>query len=103
MTIATKKHVSASLLCMRPTFRKWFCDVAVVVSKLYCTNLIFVEPVFKIRRKYYQDMILMQELLRVNYSIAGYEMFLFRQDNAPTHCPRLLCHVSPHSFILICG
>jgi len=95
-------HVSTGLLlCMRPTFMKWVCNVAVAVSKLSCTNIIFAKRGFKISRQYYQDMILMQELLPVIYSIAE-DVFLFRQDNAPTHCPRLLCHDTPHSLILIC-
>jgi len=35
--------------------------------------------------QYYQDMLLMQELLPAVPSIAG-DMFVFQQDNAPVHC-----------------
>jgi len=48
----------------------------------------------------------MQELLPVICSIAG-DVFVFQQDNAPTHCAHdtveLLCHETPetpHSLIV---
>jgi len=70
------------------------------VSKLGYTNLIFIEFAQINRRQYYQEVLLMQELLQVNCSIAG-DAFVFQQDNAPTHCAHdmveLLCCETPHS------
>ena len=62
--VATKKRdISASrLLRTRPTFSKSVM-VSVAVSKLSCTNLIFIEPGAKVNGKYYRDMLLMQQLL----------------------------------------
>lgn len=61
--------------------------VSVAVSKLGCTNLIFVEPGAKINGQYYRDVLLMQKLLPEISSIAG-DMFVFQQDNAPAHRAR---------------
>jgi len=58
--------------------------VSVVVSKLGYTNLIFIESGAVISRQYYREVSLVQELLPVICSIAG-NVFVFRQDNAPTH------------------
>jgi len=57
---------------------------ALAVSKLSCTDFIFVEPGVKINGQYYRDVLLMQ-LLPAICSIAG-DVFLFQQDNAPAHC-----------------
>jgi len=82
------------------------CKVSVVVLKLGYTNLIFSETGAKINRQYYGEVLLMQELLPVMCSIAG-DVFVFLQDNAPTHCThdtvKLLCHETPQSLIMICG
>ena len=79
---AKKRDVSASrLLRTRPTFSKSVM-VSVAVSKLGCTNLIFVDPGAKINGQYYRDVMLMQQLLPAIRSIAG-DMFVFQQDSAP--------------------
>jgi len=59
---------------------------AITVSKLGCTNLIFVEPWAKVNSQHYWDMLLMQVLPAI-HSIAE-DMFLFQQDNAPAHRAR---------------
>jgi len=58
--------------------------VSVAISKLGCTNLIFVEPGVKINGQHYRDVLLMQELLPAICSIAG-DVFVFQQDNTPAH------------------
>jgi len=83
--VATKKcNVSVSrLLRTRTTFSKSVgVMVSVAISKLGCTNLVFVEPKAKINGQYYRDMLLMQELLPAIRSIAG-DVFVFQQDNTP--------------------
>ena len=86
--VATKKRdISASrLLRTRPTFSKSVM-ISVAVSKLGCTNLIFVEPGARVNGQYYRDTLLMQQLLPAIRSIAG-EVFVFQQDNAPAHRAR---------------
>ena len=54
-----------------------------------CTSLIFVEPAAKIDRQYYQDVLLMRELLPAILSIAG-DVFVFQQVNAPAHYARFI-------------
>jgi len=70
----------------------------VTISKLGCTNLVFIKPGAKINGQYYRDMVLMQELLPVIRSIAG-DVFVFQQRNVPTHrarqTVRLLCRETP--------
>jgi len=61
---------------------------ALAVSKLGCTNLIFVvEPGAKLNGQYYRDVLLMQKLLPAIRSIAG-DVFVFQRDNAPAHRAR---------------
>jgi len=60
---------------------------AVKVSKLSCTNLIFIQPGAKLNGQYYRDMLLMQKLLPEIRSIAG-DVLVFQQDNAPAHRAR---------------
>ena len=74
--------------------------------KLGYTNLIFIEPGAKLNRQCYGESLLMHELLPVIYSIAG-DVFVFQQDNAPSHSTHdmieLLCHETPQSLVLSCG
>jgi len=81
--------------------------VSAVVLKLCKTNLIFTECAAKINRQYYQETLLMKELLRVICSTAG-EAFLClpaRQCTKTSHklmsydTVKLLCHEAPHSLI----
>ena len=82
-----KRDISARrLLCTHSTFSKSVM-VSVAVSKLGCTNLIFVEPGAKINGQYYRDVLLMQKLLPEIRSIAG-DVLVFQQDNAPAHRAR---------------
>jgi len=72
--------------------------VSLAVSKLDCTKLIFIQHEAKINGQYYRDMLLTQKVLPEIHSIAG-DMFVFQQDNAPTHRARdrveLLRHETP--------
>jgi len=81
--LATKKRdISANrLLRMRFTVSKF---VIVSVAKLGYTNLIFVEPEAKVNGQYYPDVLLIQELLAATRIIAG-DVFVFQQDNTPSH------------------
>jgi len=76
--------------------------VSAAVSKLSYNKLIFIEPGIKINKQYYSEVLLMQELLPVICSIAG-DVFVFQQDNAPTHRAHVmvefLCHERPNLFI----
>ena len=64
-----------------------YASAALAISKLNCINLIFVEPGAIINGQYYRDVLLMQKLLPAIRSIAG-DVFVFQQDNAPTHRAR---------------
>ena len=44
--------------------------VSVAVSKLGCSELVFVEPGVKVDSRYYRDMLLKQEMLPVMRCIA---------------------------------
>jgi len=82
-----KRDINAGrLLRTRPTFSKSVM-VSVAISKLGCTNLIFVEPGTKINGQYYRDVLLMREMLPAIRRIAG-DVFVFQQDNAPAHRAR---------------
>ena len=82
-----KKDVSSKrLLRTRPTFSKSVM-VSVAVSKLGCTDLIFVEPGVKVNGTYYRDVILAQQMLPAIRYIAG-DCYVFQQDNAPSHRAR---------------
>jgi len=59
--------------------------VSVALSKLGCTELVFIEPGIKVNGAYYRDMLLQKEMLPAIRSIAG-ELFIFQQDSAP--CPQ---------------
>ena len=86
--VATKKRdISANRLLRTLSAISKSVMVSVAVSKLGCTNLIFVEPAAKIEEQNYRDALLMQELLPAIRIIAGYE-FVFHQDSAPAHRAR---------------
>jgi len=57
------------------------------VSKLGCTNLIFIEPGAKLNGQYYRDVLLTQKLLPAIRSVAG-DVFVFQQDSAPSRRAR---------------
>jgi len=61
--------------------------VSVAVSKLGCSELFFVEPGIKVDGRYYQDMLLKQQMLPVMRRIAG-DVFVFQQECAPVHRAR---------------
>jgi len=83
----TKKEVAPKrLLRTRPTFSQSIM-VSVGISKLGCTDLIFVDPGVKINGAYYRDVLLSQQLLPVMREVSG-EFFVCQQDNAPAHQAR---------------
>lgn len=99
----TKRRVSANrLLRTRATFSSSVM-VSVAVSKLGCTQLVFVEPGAKINGAYYRDVLLTQHLLPAIREIAG-DMWIFQQDNAPAHRARdtveLLSRATPEFISL---
>jgi len=84
-----RMHASERLLLRTmscPTFSETVM-VSVGVSKLGCTESIFVEPGVKINGACYRDVLLTQKLLPVIRQISGNE-FAFQQDSAPAHRAR---------------
>ena len=61
--------------------------VSVAVSKLGCTELIFVEPGVKVDSAYYRDILLLHQMLPAIRHLAG-DVFVFQQDSAPAHHAR---------------
>jgi len=79
-----KRDIAANrLLHTRWTFSKSVM-VSVAVSKLGCTELIFVEPGVKVNGSYYRDVLLSQQMLPAIRRMAG-DMFVFQQDSPPAH------------------
>jgi len=72
---------------IRPYRGLVFDTRALAVSKLGCTNLIFVEPGAKLNGQYYRNVLLIQKLLPAIHSNVG-DAFVFQQDNVPTHRAR---------------
>jgi len=58
--------------------------MAISISKLGLSDLIFVHPGVKINGGYYHDMLLSQQLLPVMHDMSG-DFFIFQQDSAPAH------------------
>ena len=58
--------------------------VSVAVSKLGCTELIFVEPGVKVDGAYYRDILLSHQMLPAIRYLAG-DVFVFQQDSALAH------------------
>lgn len=82
-----KRDIPAKrLLRTRPTFSKSLM-VSVAVSKLGCTELIFVEPGAKVDAAYYRDVLLSQSMLPAIRQLAG-DAYVFQQDSAPAHRAR---------------
>ena len=74
------KNISARrLLRTRVKFSQSLVSETVAVSKLGCTELIFVEPAAKINGEYYKD-VLMQKLLPAIRCVSG-DIFVFQQDS----------------------
>ena len=61
--------------------------VSVMVSKLGCTELIFVEPGVKVDIAYYRYVLLSHQMLPAVRHLAGY-LFVFKQDSALAHRAR---------------
>ena len=70
------------LLHCRPTLM-----VSVPVSKLGCTELVFVEPGMKVDSRYYREVLLKKQMLPIMRCIAG-DTYVFQQDGAPAHRAR---------------
>ena len=83
----TKKRDMAvdRLFRTRPTFSKSVM-VSVAVSKLGCTELIFVEPQVKVNDAYFSEMLSHQMLPAIQH-LAG-DVFMFQQDHELAHCAR---------------
>jgi len=61
--------------------------VSIAVSKMGMTELIFVVRRMKVNGQYYHDVLLSQQMLpAIKY--AASDMFVFQQDNAPSHRAR---------------
>ena len=58
--------------------------VSVAVSKLGCTELIFVEPGVKVDGSYYRDVLLSHQMLPAIRHLAG-DVFVFQQDSLLAH------------------
>jgi len=58
--------------------------VSVAISKLGCSELIFVEPAAKVDSVYYCNILLSQHLLPTTSQLA--DVYLFQQDSGPAHC-----------------
>ena len=79
-----KRDIAADrLLHTRPTFSKSVM-VSVAVSKLGCTELIFVEPGLKVDGAYYRDVLLLHQMLPAIRNLAG-DVFVFQQDSVPVN------------------
>jgi len=72
--------------------------VSVAVSKLGCTELIFVQSGANVNGTYYRDELLAKDMLPAIRQIAG-DHFIFQQDSAPAHRARdtvdFLCRSTP--------
>ena len=64
--------------------------VSVGISKLGCTELLFVDQGVKINGAYCRDVLLSKQLLPVMREVSG-DFFVFQQDNAPAHRHMTLC------------
>jgi hypothetical protein len=85
--LSKKRDVAANrLLRTRSTFSKSVM-VSVAVSKLGCSELIFVEPGTKVNCQYYREFLLSDQLLPAIRRIAG-DVYTFQQDSAPAHRAR---------------
>ena len=83
-----KKQVAANrLLRIRSNFSK-FVMVSVGVLSLGCTELIFIDPGFKINGAYYRDVLLNEHLLSDIKELSDSEFLIFQQDSAPAHRAR---------------
>jgi len=60
------------------------------VSKLDCTELVFVDPGTKINGAYYRDVLLRHKLLPAILRVSG-NNFIFQQDSAHAHRACKLC------------
>ena len=82
-----KRDIAADRLFRTlPTFRKSVM-VSVAVSKLGCTELIFVEPGVKVEIAYYRDILLLHQILQSDIWQAMCPC-VFQQDSAPAHRAR---------------
>ena len=72
--------------------------VSIMVSKLACTELIFVERGVKVYGAYYRDVLLSHQMLPAVRHLAD-DVFVFQQDSALAHRARAtveyLCQATP--------
>ena len=82
---------------MRPTFSKSVM-VSVAISKLGCTELIFVKLGVKVDITYHYDVLLSQHVLPAICQLAG-EINMFQQDNALAHRTQLTVEFQPKEVL----
>ena len=77
--------------CLRRTWPMFSKSVmvSVTVSKLGCTELIFVALGVKVDGAYYRDVLLSHQMLPAIRHLAG-DVFVFQQDSAPAHRARAI-------------
>ena len=84
LCVTKKCDIAADcLLCTQLTFSNSVM-VSVAVSKLGCTELIFVEPGVKVDSAYYQDVLLSHQMFPAIRHLAC-NVFVFQQDSSPTY------------------
>ena len=76
--------------------------MSVAVSKLGCTELIFVEPGVKVDGAYYRDVLLSHQMLPAIRHLAG-DVLVFQQDSAPGHRARATVMLHLNSYHLTYG
>jgi len=79
-----RRIVSERLLRERLTFSTSVM-VSVVVLKLGCMELFFVQPGVKVKGDYYREILLKEKLLPCIKEISG-DNFIFQQDSPPAQC-----------------
>ena len=80
--------------------------VSIAVSKMGMTELIFVVPGMKVNNQNCGDVLLSLQMLPAIEHVAG-DMFVFQQDNAPSHHARTPLNIYSKkrrtSLVLISG
>jgi hypothetical protein len=72
--------------------------VSVALSKLGCTELIFVEPGVKVSGQYYRDFLLSEQLLPAMRHIAS-DVYTFQQESAPAYRARKTIELLQHETL----
>jgi len=70
--------------------------VSVGISKLGCTDLVFVDLGVRINGAWYRNVLVSKQLLPVMREVSG-EFFVFQLDSAPAHRHATLCDFSSNA------